>query len=238
MTARVGLRVATRSAAALALRTRSTDTTVGGSRIASPIRYAVSSSAGVGPVGVVRLGGVVVRDLPVGQERREEERVVAPRLEVRRHPTALRPRAGRSAAPVRDAAAARANDCSLESSAARSTSHSGSRRSATTVSGGRSGEQHAALLEHLAHGGARPARGPARPRSPSARPTPRATGRPTAGRGASSRASTPPPGKTHVRGANAMVATRRSMNTSTPDVVRPQGPTRHARASPSPHTEA
>src|SRR6478672_11020964 len=35
-------------------------------------------------------------------------------------------------------------------------------------------------------------------------------------RGSASRTSTPPPGKAIIRGANAMLATRRSMNTSTP----------------------
>ena len=98
---------------------------------------------------------------------------------------------------------------------ARSTSHSGSRRSATTVSG----DGPASSTPHSSNTSRTAAQTSARA-SPSSHPISAAHSRgcgPAHGRSwASSRGSTPPPGNTHVRGANAMVATRRSMNTSTP----------------------
>ena len=76
--------------------------------------------------------------------------------------------------------------------------------------GRRPGQQHAGLLERLAHGGAdqRPRRAPRRRRA--ARPTSPAAGPAQATAWSKSRGSTPPPGKTHIPPANSIEVCRRS----------------------------
>ena len=76
--------------------------------------------------------------------------------------------------------------------------------------GRRPGQQHARLLERLAHRGAHQRARHLLVEVRAAPPSPAATGRPTPRAWSKSRGSTPPPGKTHIPPANAIDVCRRS----------------------------
>ena len=178
MTARVGPEVATRSAAAVASRTRSTET---GRRQQDRLAHPVCGEqlVRVRPVRVVSLGGVVVGDLSLGQEGGEEGRSHRRGSELRASPSDPAPRAGRSAARARDGQHLDER-LRLGEQGGRSASHSGARRSATTVGGGPAeGTPTPRTPRAPRH---RPGAGPARARAHRLAPTPEATLQPTVGR--------------------------------------------------------